>query len=168
MRKIVLAAAMAGTALTLSACGETAEEPVEAEPMETVEAGIPADTETNAITDASTASVDQLVAVEGVSQELADAIVAGQPYADVTELNAVLLANVSEEEAATVLENVFVPINLNEASNEAIALIPGMSDRMIGEFLEYRPYENMDEFNREIGKYVDEEEVARLRRYVTL
>ena len=40
--------------------------------------------------------------------------------------------------------------------------------RMVGEFLEYRPYEDMAEFDREIGKYVDEAEVARFRRYVTL
>ena len=62
----------------------------------------------------------------------------------------------------------FVPIDLNSASREDIALVPGMSDRMVGEFLEYRPYENIEEFNREIGKYVDEAEVARLRQYVTL
>jgi len=47
-------------------------------------------------------------------------------------------------------------------------LIPGMSGRMVGEFLEYRPYKDMNEFDREIGKYVDEAEVARFRSYVTL
>ena len=43
-----------------------------------------------------------------------------------------------------------------------------MTPKMVHEFLEYRPYENMAEFDREIGKYVDEAEVARLRSYVTL
>lgn len=63
---------------------------------------------------------------------------------------------------------VFVPVNLNTATREEIELIPGMTDRMVGEFLEYRPYEDMAEFDREISKYVDEEEVARFRTYVTL
>jgi len=63
---------------------------------------------------------------------------------------------------------VFVPVNLNSASRDEIALIPGMTDRMIHEFEEYRPYEDMAEFDREIGKYVDEAEVARFRNYVTL
>ena len=44
----------------------------------------------------------------------------------------------------------------------------GMTDKMVGEFLEYRPYEDMAEFDREIGKYVDAAEVARFRTYVTL
>jgi len=166
MRKLVLAAALSGTALTLSACGETAEEaPAVEETAAEVEEVAVAET---TVMDANVATVEQLTEVAGVSPELADAIVAGQPYADVTALNTVLLASLSEEEAAGVLENVFVPINLNDASEEAIALIPGMTDRMIHEFEEYRPYEDMAEFDREIGKYVDEEEVARLRSYVTL
>lgn len=167
MRKIVLAAAMAGTALTLTACGDTSEVPSGVETMEPVETEAAA-AEVATVINASLASAEELVAVEGVSQELADAIVAGQPYADVTQLNVVLLANVSEEDAATVLENVFVPVNLNDASAEAIALIPGMTDRMVGEFEEYRPYADLAEFDREIGKYVDADELARLRRYVTL
>ncbi len=168
MRKIVLAASMAGTALTLTACGDTSDVPSDVETMEPVEQIETYPDAVDVVANASTASAEELVAVEGVSQELADAIVAGQPYDDVIALNTVLLANGTEEEAAMVLENVFVPVNLNTATAEQIALIPGMTDRMVGEFLEYQPYENMDEFDREIGKYVDEDEVARLRRYVTL
>ena len=65
-------------------------------------------------------------------------------------------------------ERIFVPVDLNNATREDIALIPGMTDRMIGEFLEYRPYADMAEFDREIGKYVDEAEVARFHDYVTI
>jgi len=36
------------------------------------------------------------------------------------------------------------------------------------EFEEYRPYKSMDQFRREIGKYVDKAEVARLEQYVTI
>jgi hypothetical protein len=43
-----------------------------------------------------------------------------------------------------------------------------MTDKMEHEFEEYRPYADMNEFDREIGKYVDEAEVARFRNYVTL
>jgi hypothetical protein len=47
-------------------------------------------------------------------------------------------------------------------------MIPGVGARMLHEFQEYRPYESMEQFMREIGKYVDEGELARLARYVTL
>ena len=39
---------------------------------------------------------------------------------------------------------------------------------MAHEFEEYRPYTSMEQFRREIGKYVDDDEVARLDQYVTL
>jgi hypothetical protein len=39
---------------------------------------------------------------------------------------------------------------------------------MLHEFKEYRPYKSMEQFRKEIGKYVSAREVARLERYVTL
>ena len=45
-------------------------------------------------------------------------------------------------------------------------LAPGTM--LLHEFKEYRPYDSIEQFRREIGKYVSEEEVSRLERYVTL
>ncbi|WP_435203638.1 hypothetical protein [Qipengyuania sp. 902] len=169
MRKFAFAAAVAGSTLALAACSGEAEDTVITDDattpaqMETVEA---ADTQT--VIDAGTATAEDLAGVEGISEDLAAAIVAGQPYADVTAFNTVLMESLTEEQAATVRERVFVPVNLNEATEEQIRLIPGMTDKMVHEFEEYRPYEDMAEFDREIGKYVDEAEVARFRNYVTL
>jgi DNA uptake protein ComE-like DNA-binding protein len=63
---------------------------------------------------------------------------------------------------------VWKPIDLNAASDEEIVLIPGVGRRMLHEFKEYRPYKAIEQFRREIGKYVDKTEVARLEQYVTI
>ena len=63
---------------------------------------------------------------------------------------------------------VFVPIDLNTATEAEILSIPGVGKRMAHEFEEYRPYTSMEQFRREIGKYVNEDEVARLERYVEI
>ena len=73
-----------------------------------------------------------------------------------------------EQEVARLEQYVFIPVDLNSASEESIMKIPGMSERMAHEFEEYRPYKDMEQFRREIGKYVDADEVARLESYVTL
>lgn len=57
-------------------------------------------------------------------------------------------------------------VNLNTATDAEILAIPGMGPRMLREFKEYRPYTSMEQFRREIGKYVDKAEVARLEKYV--
>lgn len=171
MRKLVFTAAIAGSALALSACSDGAEDTAGTAAEDSAAASdvaVDASVEDAAVLDASTATADQLARIDGVSDELAAAIIAGQPYASASGFNAMLLETLGEDEAAAVRERVFVPVNLNSATAEDIALIPGMTDRMIHEFEEYRPYADMNEFDREIGKYVDEAEVARLRQYVTL
>ena len=59
-------------------------------------------------------------------------------------------------------------LDLNTATDEEILLIPGVGRRMLHEFKEYRPYKDIERFRREIGKYVDKTEVARLEQYVTI
>jgi hypothetical protein len=39
---------------------------------------------------------------------------------------------------------------------------------MVREFKEYRPWKTKGQFEKEIGKYVDAKEVARLWRYVVI
>ena len=58
------------------------------------------------------------------------------------------------------------PVNLNTASEDEFKAIPGVGDRMAHEFDEYRPYASVREFRAEIGKYVDEAQVAEYERYV--
>jgi DNA uptake protein ComE-like DNA-binding protein len=169
MRKIILAAALSGTALTLAACsGGTDEAETDAETAAPAEADVADTAQAGGVLNANDASEEELAALPGMNAEMAAALIEGRPYANVVALDEALRGQMSEEQAASALEAVFVPVNLNTATREEIALIPGMTDRMIGEFLEYRPYEDMAQFDREIGKYVDEAEVARFRQYVTL
>jgi len=169
MRKFVIAAALlTGTALGLGACSPAADEAAEPVAEETLADEPMEEAATAAVIDANAATAEELASFEGISAELAEAIANGAPYASVVDLNAKLLETLSAEEAAEVLVDIFVPVNLNSATEEEINLIPGMTPKMVHEFEEYRPYANMAEFDREIGKYVDEAEVARFRNYVTL
>ena len=73
---------------------------------------------------------------------------------------------VNEQEVAHLEQYTFIPMDLNTASDSALMTIPNLGRRMLGEFKEYRPYPNIEKFRREIGKYVNAKEVARLERYV--
>jgi DNA uptake protein ComE-like DNA-binding protein len=116
----------------------------------------------------NTATAEELAGIGGLDPALAGEIVAGRPFPTMVEFDALVRKTLSAEDAAKLYEQLFVPVNLNSGTEDEIALIPGMSKRMIREFLEYRPYADMSVFDREIGKYVDDAEVARLRSYVTL
>jgi len=58
-------------------------------------------------------------------------------------------------------------LNLNTASgDDFLAAVPGLGNRMVREFTEYRPYISIQQFRREIGKYVDDTQVAEYEKYV--
>ena len=108
----------------------------------------------------------QLAGVTHLDAGLVDSILEARPYSGATELDALLNGSLNESQRAEVYAEAFIPINLNSASEQEILLIPGMNKRMAHEFEEYRPYSSLKQFRREIGKYVDAGEVARLEQYV--
>ena len=118
--------------------------------------------------DPNNATREQLVAVQGITPAAADALVAGRPYADMVAVNTVLAKQLDDASRKQVYAKLWKPIDLNTAKGEEILLIPGVGPRMRHEFEEYRPYKNIEQFRREIGKYVDKNEVARLEQYVTI
>ena len=122
----------------------------------------------DSLLNANSASSEELAAVEQLSDTAAAAITSGRPFATIGNLNTVLGGFMSPEEIEALYGKLFVPINLNTASREDILLIPGVGRRLAYEFEEYRPYTSIEQFRREIGKYVDEEEVGRMEMYVTL
>ena len=121
-----------------------------------------------ALANPNLASADELGAVPGMTAESAAALEGARPFLRMADLHAAVAGAIGEEAAIAAYESLWLPVNLNDVTNEEVLLIPGVGDRMAHEFEEYRPYEDLDEFRREIGKYVDEAEVARLESYVYL
>ena len=159
-----MVAALGAFALAVAACApeQAADEPVDME----MDAPTDAESAGPGLFNANETTAAQLAAVEGLGQAAVDAILAARPFARVADLHAVVAAHVAEDGFDAVYSTLWVPIDLNTATGDEILLIPGVGERMRHEFEEYRPYAAMAQFRREIGKYVDDEEVERLARYV--
>jgi len=118
------------------------------------------------VLDANSAGEAELATVPNVDAALATKIVAGRPFASASALDQLLGATLDKRQREELYGRLFVTINLNTAPRDEIRLIPGVSDRLAYEFEEYRPYTSLEQFRREIGKYVPAAEVARLEQYV--
>jgi DNA uptake protein ComE-like DNA-binding protein len=118
------------------------------------------------VADPNLADRASLRSLPHVNDALADAIIAARPFTTAIALNEVVGKALDEAQRAELYGRLFRQIDLNSASREEIMLIPGMTSRMAHEFEEYRPYTSLEQFRREIGKYVDANEVARLEQYV--
>ena len=124
--------------------------------------------ETAAVLNPNVAGEGDMAALPGVSPELAAQIIAQRPFSGMAAFDELVRATVDEAGRTQIYQRLFVPIDLNTASREEMLLVPGVGEKLAHEFEEYRPYRAMAQFRREIGKYVSDEEVARLERYVTL
>ena len=116
----------------------------------------------------NTATQEEILLIPGVGKRMLHEFEEYRPYKTLAQFRKEIGKYVDQKELARLEQYVFVPIHLNTASDEDILSIPGMGKRMLREFKEYRPYKNIEQFRKEIGKYVDKKEVARLERYVTL
>lgn len=158
---MVAAAGCAGDAADRAAAG------TDTLPAGTSAATAPASASASGLIDPDAASHADLVA-SGMDSTAAAALVAGRPYSDMRAVDAVLARSLDEGQRDSIYTRVWKPIDLNASTPEEIELIPGVGPRMRHEFEEYRPYTSIEQFRREIGKYVDSAEVARLERYVTI
>ncbi len=119
------------------------------------------------ILDANTATEAELTALPGMTPAIVTALVAARPFGSVVELDKFLDGQkLTVEQRTAVYGKAFIHVNLNTGTREEILLIPGAGNRMVREFGEYRPWKTFGQFDKEIGKYVNAQEVARLKQYV--
>ena len=58
-------------------------------------------------------------------------------------------------------------VNLNTATQaDVLRVMPNLGSRMLHEFEEYKPYRSIQQFRKEIGKYVDQAQVAEYEKFV--
>ena len=116
----------------------------------------------------NTASDAEMKLVPGVGQRMAHEFEEYRPYKNIAQWRREIGKYVNDDELARLEQYVFVPLELNSASEADFLTIPGVGKRMAHEFEEYRPYKSIAQWRREIGKYVEDDELARLERYVFL
>ena len=118
--------------------------------------------------DLNTASDAEIQMIPNVGARMLREFKEYRPYVALAQFDREIAKYVDDIELARLRQYVFVAMDLNTASDDALQSIPGLGARMLREFKEYRPYVAIEQFRREIGKYVDESEVARLERFVTI
>ncbi|MDA0328295.1 MAG: hypothetical protein O2958_04720 [Gemmatimonadetes bacterium] len=112
------------------------------------------------------ASEAELRTVPGLPAAAVTALIEGRPFFRMAAVHAVVSRHAQEDAFDTIYRGLWLPIDLNDVTDEEILLIPGVGDRMLHEFQEYRPFAALAVFHREIDKYVDDTELARLEQYV--
>jgi len=123
---------------------------------------------TAALIDPNTASLDVMQAIPGITAEVIQTITAGRPFSSPTALHAALKSVADEKSISHIYRYMFITVGLNNGAKDDYTLIPtSLSPKKLAhEFEEYRPYESLAQFNKEMSKYMSAEEAVFLQRYV--
>jgi DNA uptake protein ComE-like DNA-binding protein len=116
----------------------------------------------------NTASAEEILLIPGAGKRMVREFGEYRPWKTWGQFDKEISKYVGQAETDRLKQYVFIPVNLNTATDEDILSIPGAGPRMVREFKEYRPWKTKAQFEKEIGKYVGAGEVARLWRYVVI
>jgi DNA uptake protein ComE-like DNA-binding protein len=116
----------------------------------------------------NTATAQEIMLIPGAGKRMAHEFEEYRPWKAWAQFDKEIGKYVNAQEVARLAQYAFIPLNLNTASDADLSTIPGVGQRMLHEFKEYRPWKTREQFDREIGKYVNQKEVARLARYVVI
>jgi DNA uptake protein ComE-like DNA-binding protein len=116
----------------------------------------------------NTATGEEIMLIPGAGKRMAREFAEYRPWKSFAQFDKEIGKYVDNAEVERLKQYTFIPINLNTATDADFLTIPGVGNRMVREFKEYRPWKSEQQFQKEIGKYVDQKEVARLWRYMTI
>jgi len=116
----------------------------------------------------NTGTAEEILLIPGAGKRMAHEFDEYRPWKSWAQFDKEIGKYVDQAEVDRLKQYVFIPLNLNTASDADFLTIPGVGARMVHEFNEYRPWKTQAQFEKEIGKYVDDKEVRRLGRYVVI
>jgi DNA uptake protein ComE-like DNA-binding protein len=115
----------------------------------------------------------EFMLIPGMDAKKLNAIKSGRPWKDFAAFRADIGKSTTATEAARIEQYLFIPIELNTWTAEIMDTFAGIgvgTRQWKREFAEYRPWTSMEQFDREISKYLRARptELARLKRYVII
>ena len=116
----------------------------------------------------NTATPEEILLIPGAGKRMVREFDEYRPWKTWPQFDKEIGKYVGQAETDRLKQYVFIPVNLNTATDEDILSIPGAGPRMVREFKEYRPWKTKEQFDKEIGKYVGAKETGRLWRYVVI
>ncbi len=115
----------------------------------------------------NTVDAYQLAGVEVLTDDMQDSLLQNRPFTTPRDLHAVVSEQADAPLQILIYKELFVPLDANTADEEDIKLVPSVLDakKLAHEVDEYRPYADMKQFKRELGKYMGPSDIEALSQY---
>lgn len=116
----------------------------------------------------NTGTAPEILLIPRVAKRMTREFEEYRPWVSMAQFDKEIGKYVGAEETNRLKQYVFIPLDLNTATDEQFKTIPNLGANMLREFKEYRPWKTKAQFDKEIGKYVGPTETSRLWRFMTI
>ena len=116
----------------------------------------------------NTATGPEILLIPRVAKRMTREFEEYRPWVSMAQFDKEIGKYVGAEETNRLKQYVFIPLDLNTATDDAFKTIPNLPGNMVREFKEYRPWKTKAQFDKEIGKYVGPQETSRLWRFMVI
>ena len=116
----------------------------------------------------NTATPPEILLIPRIARRMTREFEEYRPWISMAQFDKEIGKYVDAAEVNRLKQYVFIPLDLNTATDDAFKTIPNLSANMLREFKEYRPWKTKAQFEKEIGKYVGPRETARLWRFMVI
>ena len=116
----------------------------------------------------NTGTAPEILLIPRVGKRMTREFEEYRPWVSMAQFDKEIGKYVGAEETNRLKQYVFIPLDLNTATDDQFKTIPNLGGNMLRELKEYRPWKTKAQFEKEIGKYVGPKETARLWRFMTI
>jgi len=116
----------------------------------------------------NTGTAPEVLLIPRVAKRMTHEFEEYRPWVSMAQFDKEIGKYVDATEVNRLKQYVFIPLELNTATDEQFKTIPNLPANMLREFKEYRPWKTQAQFDKEIGKYVGPKETSRLWRFMTI
>ncbi len=116
----------------------------------------------------NTATSEEILLVPGAGKKMAHEFDEYRPWKTWAQFEKEIGKYVGKEGAAALAQFCFIPMNANEASDEALLTIPGADAKTVARIKSGRPWKSADDLIARLKEASNEKEARRIARYLTM
>ncbi len=114
----------------------------------------------------NTADKDEILLIPSIAKKMTHEFKEYRPWTSWSQFDKEIGKYVGKEETARLAQYCFIPLNMNKATDEELATIPGVTKPIMEQISKGRPWKSIEDFQKELGKTAGEKDAKRIARFL--
>jgi DNA uptake protein ComE-like DNA-binding protein len=114
----------------------------------------------------NTATPEEIKLIPGAGKKMAKEFEEYRPWKSWAQFNKKISKYVGEKEVERLAQYCFIPLDVNKATDEELATIPGVTKPTLEQISKGRPWKTMEDFKKDFAKTAGDKDARRIARFL--